>query len=91
MLQGDECAATHQHPSWFGEVERHDGDLFDVDVLPDVQFGPVQQRMDSDVILIRLFGPVLVPQLRRLIFVVPFEILIARREVTTNPIPGVRP
>ena len=32
----------------FGEVERHDRNVLEVDVLPDVELGPVRQRKDAD-------------------------------------------
>ena len=31
-----------------GEVERHDRDVLQIDVLPDVELGPVRQREDAD-------------------------------------------
>src|SRR3546814_1471355 len=30
------------------EIERHDLDLLELDILPDVEFGPVRQRKDAD-------------------------------------------
>ena len=33
---------------WRGEVERHDRDVLEVDVLPDVELGPVRQREHPD-------------------------------------------
>ena len=64
-----------------GEVERDDRDVLALDVLPDVQLGPVQQRMDADVRARLEVGLELVPQLRRLVLDVPFHVLVARAEV----------
>src|ERR1017187_3355886 len=64
------------------EVERDDGHALTLDVLPDVQLGPVQQRMNPDVgpgLEVRLE---LIPQLRRLVLHVPLHVLVARAEVT---------
>src|ERR1039458_3345885 len=69
-------------PLVIGEVERDDGHALTLDVLPDVQLRPVQQRMNPDVgpgLEVRLE---LIPQLRRLILHVPLHVLVARAEVT---------
>src|ERR1035438_10156996 len=69
-------------PLLVGEVERDDGHALTLDVLPDVQLGPVQQRMNPDVcsgLEVRLE---LIPQFRRLILDVPFHVLVTRAEVT---------
>jgi hypothetical protein len=34
--------------AWLGEIERHDRNLLEVDVLPDVELGPVREREDAD-------------------------------------------
>ena len=62
-------------------IERDGRHALAIDVLPDVQLGPVQQRMDPDVGARRELGLVLVPELRRLLRHVPFVAGIARREV----------
>src|SRR3546814_6041324 len=36
------------------EIERHDLDLLELDILPDVEFGPVRQRKDADDLDLRL-------------------------------------
>src|SRR3569623_425046 len=41
------AVAVHDRPL-LGEVERHDRDLLEVDVLPDVKLGPVGEREDPD-------------------------------------------
>src|SRR5215472_2241045 len=63
------------------EVEIDEWNVLQLDVLPDIHFGPVQQWMDSDM------GPrwevrlELIPQLRRLIAKIPVPVLVARREI----------
>ena len=52
-----------------------------LDVLPDVQLGPVEQRMDAHVRPRREVGLELVPELGRLIAHAPVVVLVARREV----------
>ena len=57
------------------------GHVLALDVFPDVQLGPVQQRVNADVgarLEVRLE---LVPQLGRLVLDVPFHVLVARAEV----------
>src|ERR1035437_5346426 len=63
------------------EVERDDGDALALDIFPDVQLRPVQQRVNADMsprLEVRLE---LVPQLRRLVLDVPFHVLVPRAEV----------
>ena len=62
-------------------VERHGRDVLALDVLPDVQLGPVEQRVDAHVRARREVGLELVPELGRLIADVPVVVLVARREV----------
>jgi hypothetical protein len=44
-----------------GVVKAHNRDLLALDVLPDIQLGPVQQRVHPDVVILRLPRFVLVP------------------------------
>ena len=71
-----------------GEVERHDGDVLLVDVLPDVDLGPVRQRKHADA----LAGPDAaveqVPELRPLPLGIPLALLVAQRE---DALLGARP
>src|SRR3546814_8356837 len=41
-----------------GKIERHDGDVFARDILPDVEFGPVADRKDADALPLRFPGVV---------------------------------
>ena len=55
-----------------GEIERHDRNLLEQDVLPDVEFGPVGQREDADRFRPWLHaGVVELPELRALVLRVP--------------------
>src|ERR1051326_3416624 len=65
-----------------GEVKRNDRDIFAFDVFPDIQLGPMQQRMNADVRSLLEISLELVPQLRRLVFDVPFHIFVAGTEIT---------
>ena len=49
------------------EVERDDRHVLALDIFPDVQLGPVEQRMNTNVRTLFVVGFKLVPQLRRLI------------------------
>src|SRR6187549_3264477 len=48
-------------------VQRHGRDVLALDVLPDVELGPIEQRVDAQVRARREVGLELVPELRRLI------------------------
>src|SRR3954465_3460324 len=62
-------------------VERHRRDLLPLDVLPDVELGPIEQRVNPDVGPRRELGLVLVPELRRLIAHIPEVLDRAGREI----------
>ena len=66
--------AAHDDLALLGEVERHDRNVLDVDVLPDVDLGPVRQRKDADA----LAGPDAavqqVPQLGPLVLRIPLAL-----------------
>src|SRR5919199_2080918 len=64
-----------------GEVEVDDRDPLALRVLPDVDLGPVQERVDADVRAFREAGHVLVPELGRLVLQIPARVLAARREI----------
>src|SRR3546814_18265231 len=63
-----------------GQVALHDGHLLAPRVEPDVDLGPVQQRVNSDMGAGREIGLVLVPELRRLVAEIPGAGLAARAE-----------
>ena len=65
-----------------GEIKINDLYSLPVDVLPNVYFRPVQQRMNADVRSRIKVGLELVPQLRRLILKVPLEVFVAWREIS---------
>ena len=48
VVDHDQRAVALHHRPRLGEIERHDGDVFHQDVLPDVELGPVRQRKDAD-------------------------------------------
>jgi hypothetical protein len=70
VIDHDEGAVTLDHRTFGGEVERHDRDLLEVDVLPDVELGPVRQGKDADGLFV-LPGVVEAPELGPLVLRVP--------------------
>ncbi len=64
-----------------GKVHLRDRDALALDVHPDVALAPVQQRLDAHVLAGGATRGELVPELRRLVLVIPFEILRARAEI----------
>jgi hypothetical protein len=62
-----------------GTLELRDDLAHDVDVLPDVELGPVRQREDADALVLVDAAVVDIPQLRALIARVPAVVAIAKR------------
>ncbi len=71
VVDHDQRAVLLDHFALGGEVQRHDRDLLQVDVLPDVQLGPVGQREDADRLTLLDLAVVHVPQLGALVLRVP--------------------
>src|SRR6185369_16537291 len=69
-------------PLLVGEIERDDRDIFTLDILPYVQFRPVQQRMNPDMRAFLKIRLELIPKFGRLILDVPFHVLIPRAEIS---------
>ncbi|STL56180.1 Uncharacterised protein [Escherichia coli] len=67
----------HQHTVAFqnrtfrSEIQRHNVDIFQPDVLPDILLGPVREREDADAFAFVNLPVVVVPQLWALIFRIP--------------------
>ena len=64
----------------FGEVEGHDGDLLEMDVLPHVELGPVGQGKDPNALALVDPSVVDVPEFGTLILGVPTVMLVAEGE-----------
>ena len=75
----DCTAAAHDRPL-MGEVDRRQFELFALDVLPDIQFGPVRDREGADVLALEGARVVQIPQLRALVLRVPLAELVAEAE-----------
>ncbi len=65
------AAAAGDDGARLGEVERDDGDLFRVEVEPDVELGPVGEREDADGLAFAEAGVVEAPELGALVLGVP--------------------
>src|SRR4029078_2355344 len=61
-------------------VEGNDRDVLQVDVLPDVELGPVRQREDADRLALVLARVVEAPELRALALRIPAVLRAAERE-----------
>src|ERR1019366_5226767 len=70
-LHRDKRSAAYHHGARFGEVERHDGDVLVVYIVPDVELGPVGERKDSDALALIEAAVVEAPELGTLILGVP--------------------
>ena len=77
LLDGQQRIAAHIHGPLFGEVEIDDGNLFFVDVLPDVHLRPVGERKDANAFAGMNAGVVEVPQLGALVLRVPLAGAVA--------------
>ena len=85
VVHHDQHAVPFHHRPDSGIVKRHDRDPLQVDVLPDVQLGPVGQREDPDALPRLYSGIVEVPQLRALVLGIPAVIGAAKGK---NPLLG---
>src|ERR1039458_9561724 len=56
------------------EIHFWNGNALALDVAPDIDFGPIEQRLDADMFAFCGRGRELPPEFRRLIFVIPFEL-----------------
>src|SRR6267378_5105843 len=63
-------------------IDRRDGELFALDILPDVELGPVADGEDAHVLALRHAGVVEIPQLRPLVLRVPLAEFVAERKYT---------
>src|SRR3954447_4531533 len=77
VVHHDERAVALDDRADVGEVERHDGNVLQVDVLPDVQFGPVAQREGANALTLVHLAVVQVPELRPLVLRVPLVQAVA--------------
>src|SRR5438270_10884110 len=55
------------------KIHLRDRNLFPLDVTPDINFGPIEQRLHPHVFAFARAGRELPPELGRLIFVIPFK------------------
>src|SRR5437870_11640830 len=67
LLHRDQRAAAHHHLALLGEIHGHDRNVFHVDVLPDVQLGPVGKRKNADALALVYTAIEKVPQLWALV------------------------
>src|SRR5205823_5784081 len=84
-LDRERARRTAQTPISFAllirKVERNHRNLLPLDIFPHIQLRPVEQGMDPDVCSLLEISLELVPQLRWLIFHVPFHVFITRAEI----------
>ena len=64
------------------KIHFRDRNVLPLDVTPDIHLGPVEQRLYAHVFAFCRCGDELAPELRRLIFVIPFELRVARRKIS---------
>src|SRR6185295_11303103 len=64
------------------EIEIHEGNVLELDVFPNIDLRPIQQRVDSDVCAWREGRLELIPEFRRLIAEIPITMFVTRREVS---------
>ena len=80
VVHHDEAAVALDHRTLGREVQRHDRDVLQVDVLPDVDLGPVGEREHPDGLALVLAGVVEAPQLGPLIARIPAMVRRAEGE-----------
>ena len=77
VIDHDQRAVLLDHLTLGGEVQRHDRDLLQVDVLPDIQLGPIGQREHADRLALLDLAVIDVPQLGTLVLRVPAMLGVA--------------
>ena len=87
VLHRNQQFAAHHHGLRTGEIQRHHGNVFHLDVLPDVELGPVGERKNADGFALVHAAVKEVPQLRPLILGVPLPEGIAEG---IDPLLGAR-
>jgi hypothetical protein len=80
LFDGNEGVATDDHAAFLGEVERDHGNVFQIDVVPDVELGPVGEGEDADAFAGGDAGVVEVPEFGALVFGVPLAGFVAEGE-----------
>src|SRR5205823_12184397 len=77
-------AATKRAESFPVSREIHFGnlDVLALDISPDIHFSPIEQRLHAHVFALARAGDELSPELRRLIFVIPFKLRVSRRKIS---------
>ena len=80
LLEHDQRVAADDDLALLGEVERHDRDVLDVDVLPDVDLGPVREREHADALARPDAAVQQVPELGPLVLRIPLALGVAQRE-----------
>jgi len=80
LFERQQRIAALQHEAGFGKVKRDDGDVFGVDVLPDIELGPIRERKDAQAFARMNARVENVPEFGTLIARVPLAALIAKRK-----------
>src|SRR4029077_12006743 len=62
------------------EIQRHDFDAFEMDVLPNIEFGPVGNRKHANAFALRFARVVEIPKFRTLFLGIPAMIGAAKTE-----------
>ena len=82
LFLDDERGAADDDLALLGEVERDDRNLLDVDVLPDVDLGPVREREHADALAGAQLAVQQAPELGPLPLRIPLAVAVADREDT---------
>src|ERR1700754_3030763 len=63
LLDGNEAISTNEHLARLSKVERHDGNVLEMDVMPHIELRPVGEGKDTNAFARIDAGVVKVPQL----------------------------
>src|SRR5690349_8800701 len=75
---GGAAQASIPGPVPLVQIEVDKGNILELDVFPDIDLRPVQERMDPNVGARRKSGLELIPQLGRLVAEIPIAVLVSR-------------
>src|SRR4051794_25880622 len=79
MLDGQQRFSAHNHWAFPGEVERHNRDVFEMDVLPYVELSPIRKREHTNRFAFIDARVINVPQLGTLILRIPLPEAVTER------------
>ncbi|MEN9682098.1 MAG: hypothetical protein RLZZ627_1991, partial [Pseudomonadota bacterium] len=87
VIDHDEGTVSFHDGAWRCEIERDDWNVLKIDVLPDIELGPVRQRENANTFAFVDLAVVDIPKFRTLVFGIPAVIFVSEG---VDPLLGAR-